>query len=262
MYRAFSSDLGKTLAQPFGNFTIEKLPLSSKTTEQTPYLRDATGECFTPTPGDSFVEKGCFSPLLTASNVPAETEVEGKKRPREFGGHVNTVTADASLSHVVLAASGTTALSSEPAGPNGNIYDYYEGQAHLVSILPNGKPAGEKPAGFEPPEQPGARRPLQRRQGDVQRRDAADLDDAHERAPSTSTCATWRRAKRSSSTCPEEGRRNRRHDRPSQVPDRERRRVTDLLHRRTAPDEQLHRRCRATEKPTSTSARCSKKRKP
>ncbi len=142
-YRFFSSDLSSMIVQPFGNKPRELYPLSPEAGESTPYLRSASSECLaSPAP------TSCFDPVLTSSDVPAETEVEGKKLKTEYGGQTNFVDADPGLTHLILQTSGSVALSAEPAGSVGNLYEFSEGAAHLVSILPNGKPAGEKPANF------------------------------------------------------------------------------------------------------------------
>ena len=131
-YRLFSSDLTSALVQPFGE---ELVALSPKAGESTPYVRSASGECLTPPADRSAIERGCFAPLLTSKDAPAG-----------YGGQVNFVQADASLTHSILQVRGHIALSGEPVGATGNLYEYTAGQepavtARLVSILPNGEPA-------------------------------------------------------------------------------------------------------------------------
>jgi len=147
-YRFFSSDLGASLVQPFGNKTEELYPLDGKPKQATPYVRSGAAECLTPPAPVS-----CFSPVLTNSNVPGETEVEGQKLKTQFGGKVNFIQSDAGMEHLILQTEESVALSAEPAGSAGNLYDFYEGAAHLASILPDGKPAGEKPASFTEPQE-------------------------------------------------------------------------------------------------------------
>ncbi len=141
-YRFFSADLSNTLVQAFGNKRFENPPLSPEETESTPYVRSAGAECLTPPAPTS-----CFSPLLTSANVPGETEYEGKKVQREFGGQVNFLQGDATMTHLILQTPNHVALSTEPVGGQGNLWEWVSGQSHLVSILPSGLPASSPQLG-------------------------------------------------------------------------------------------------------------------
>ena len=103
-YRFFSNDLSLGAVQQFG-----ETPLSSETTEKTPYIRDVAG--------------GVYKPLLTAANVPVATK---------FGGQVEFLSATPDLSHVILSSG--VALTKTPSG--GGLYEWTAGKLQLVSVLP------------------------------------------------------------------------------------------------------------------------------
>jgi hypothetical protein len=115
-YQFFSEDLSASIVSPQG-----KTPLSNETTEPTPYRREADGQ---------------FVPLVTAANVPAGTE---------FGGSVIFKTATPDLGHILLISDEVLAPGfAEGFVPSSReIYELSDGVLTLVSVLPDGKPAGE-----------------------------------------------------------------------------------------------------------------------
>ena len=140
-YRWFTPDLTTAALQPFGEGKAERPPLNKAATEKTPYIRsNAPVPCLAPP-----VPEECFTPLVTAGNV-AETEIEGKKVPVPFGGHVNFVAGTPNLDHTILS-------STEPllAGANktGNLFEESEGLLTLVSILPTSAAAAKPVLGTE-----------------------------------------------------------------------------------------------------------------
>jgi hypothetical protein len=129
-YKLFSSDVSAGLVEPEG-----ATPLSSQTTERTPYRRDASGE---------------YLPLVTASNVPPGTKFGGVETgPEQFhnGDGVQLVTATPDLSHVVLASPQVLtrdfAPGFESAGRE-SLYEWSGGALALSSVLPDGTPSAEQ----------------------------------------------------------------------------------------------------------------------
>jgi hypothetical protein len=129
-YKFFAENLSASLVEPQG-----VTPLSSQTTERTPYRREANGE---------------FTPLVTSANVPPGTEFGGVEAPEGTGQFSNGVIFDAAspdLSRVVvespqLLAPGF-AQGFEPTGA-ANLYELGGGALSVVSVLPDGKPASEE----------------------------------------------------------------------------------------------------------------------
>ena len=121
-FRFFSPDLSSALVQPqVPKEPLENPPLAAEAREKTIYVRDdASGE---------------FQPLVTAANDPAGTP---------FGGQLEFEGATPDLSHVVFG-------SQVPllAGTNGEgLYAWQSGSPlTLVSVLPEGDPAGEPSLG-------------------------------------------------------------------------------------------------------------------
>jgi len=118
-YKFFSEDLSVGLVDP-----VNSTPLSPQATEETPYRREANGE---------------YVPLITAENVPPETE---------FGNQVYFETATPDFSHVLLnsskvLSSGFTAGFKPKSGQSESVYELSGGAINLVSILPNGQPTAE-----------------------------------------------------------------------------------------------------------------------
>ncbi len=115
-YVFFAPDLSQALVQPVGD-----TPLSPEVKERTPYVRDNT--------------TGTYTPLVTASNVPAGTFFGGEE---EFPG-VHTELATPDFSHVLLTSK--YALTSNAVKPpyGENIYEWAAGRLTLVSVFPNGE---------------------------------------------------------------------------------------------------------------------------
>jgi DNA-binding beta-propeller fold protein YncE len=132
-YRAFSGDLSLSLVQAFGNEPFEHPALTASATERTPYVRSDEASCLVlPAP------QSCFTPLLTAANVPVGTK---------FGGKVRFVGSDPSLTHTVLQSK--TPLTTEAAASGENLYEAFEGQMHLVNVLTDGTAVAGAQLGVE-----------------------------------------------------------------------------------------------------------------
>ena len=137
-YKFFSENLERALLQPPGSFSRFMSPLAS---EQTPYLR----EDFQDGNVDSPCEAECFTPLVSAANVPAGT-VFGKQRNYKFEGP-ELVGASTDMSHAVLRSE--VALTGTPL-PSGcdpacrGLYEWSEGHLTLVSVAPQSKEQKEK----------------------------------------------------------------------------------------------------------------------
>jgi hypothetical protein len=122
-YKSFSPDLSIGIVEPDG-----ATPLSSRTTERTPYLREQSGE---------------YVPLVTAENVPPGTKFGSEEvGPGFFTYEVTAVASSADDRHVVLSS--LSGLTSDFAGDgvDQNLYEWTDGALKMVSMLPNNVPAG------------------------------------------------------------------------------------------------------------------------
>ncbi len=138
-YRAFSDDLSRAIAQPFGVFDPS---ISPEASEQTAFLRSdfPTGD-----PNDPCLAS-CYRPLVTGApgfaNVPEGTEFGvqpgGKEPCRVTVCNPMFVGASPDLKHVILQ-SDTVALTEVP-GDEGGLYEWSDGTLSLVSVLPGGQP--------------------------------------------------------------------------------------------------------------------------
>jgi DNA-binding beta-propeller fold protein YncE len=139
-YRFFSTDLSLGVVQPFGSFTQS---LSPQASEQTAFLRTnyPSGE-----PGNACLN-ACYRPLVTGTsgiaNVPEGTMFgeEGECRARcgpQFLG------ASSDGKHVVLEAKAALVEGA----PKGSLYEWSDGELHLISVLPNGQPASGLGLGY------------------------------------------------------------------------------------------------------------------
>jgi hypothetical protein len=117
-YKAFSQDLSRGLFEPY-----DLMQLTPETTEWTWYMREN--------------QSRKLRPLVTASNDSAGTKfgglAEGGNEQLQFEG------ASPDLTHVVLSSQ--VPLTENTTGPG--LYEWYEGQLQLISILPG---AEETPA--------------------------------------------------------------------------------------------------------------------
>ncbi len=130
-YRAFSADLGLSIVEPLGLSRQAEPRLSPEDTERTIYTRK-TDDCGSP-------PSACYTPIVNAGNVAPGTKFggnEGTKKGVEF------LNATPDLSHVVFFF-GFGPLTAEPARPEGtNLYEWANGQLHLVNVLPEGASEG------------------------------------------------------------------------------------------------------------------------
>ena len=153
-YRFFSEDLALGLVQTPAASEAEPMeapPLAPGSSEKTLYVRDdpslapeASEEKAykTAEANRGFLAPG-YAPLVTPSQVTSEAK-PGEKTG--FGGQLEFVDATPDLAHVIFE-SGVPLLSGSAAG-------LYEAEAgggfQLVSVLPNGQPAGDPEIGDEP----------------------------------------------------------------------------------------------------------------
>jgi hypothetical protein len=118
-YKLFSANLSLGVVAPFG-----ATPLSSQTTEPTPYLRHPDGT---------------YMPLVTAANVPEGVKFDGKEFSSEsFAGSVGFLTATPDFVHILVGAEAPLTADYKPSfKPVGrNIYEWSEGALQLVSWVP------------------------------------------------------------------------------------------------------------------------------
>ena len=152
-YRFFSEDLALSLVEPSLEAVepFEAPPLAPGSSEKTLYVRDDPGLApeateakayATAQANDGFLAPG-FAPLVTPAQVTAETKPGEKTR---FGSQLGFVDATPNLAHVIFE-SGVPLLAGSAAG----LYEAETGGAvALVSVLPNGTPAGDPEEGAEP----------------------------------------------------------------------------------------------------------------
>jgi hypothetical protein len=140
-YKLFSSDLSRGVVEPKG-----ATPLSSASSERTPYVREPDG-AYTPLvsgcppPGES-----CKGSIEEAADVPPGTEFGGiEAQPEAFVHGVRFVTATPDLRHVLLRSSASLVQEFETGGEDGD-FEWNEGKLVVVSILPGEASAGEEGA--------------------------------------------------------------------------------------------------------------------
>ena len=152
-YRFFSEDLALGLVEPSLEAVepLEAPPLAPGSSEKTLYVRDdpalapesKEAKAYAAAQANSgFLAPG-FAPLVTPSEVTAETQPGEKSR---FGSKLGFVDATPDLAHVIFE-SGVPLLAGSAAG----LYEAETGGAFaLVSLLPDGMPAGDPEVRDEP----------------------------------------------------------------------------------------------------------------
>jgi hypothetical protein len=121
-YDLFSPDLWRAVLEP-----RDATPLSSASSERTPYLRQNS-------------EPPVYTPLVTSkegfANVPPGTKFGGD----ELHGQVSEVTvagASRDLEHIVLASKVPLVAGGPAESGGGALYEWDTGKLHPVSVLPN-----------------------------------------------------------------------------------------------------------------------------
>jgi hypothetical protein len=133
-YRAFAPNLELSLVEPLGLSTSAEPRLSPQDTERTIYTRETEG-CEPP-------PSTCYTPLVSASNVLPGTKFGGQEGTKKG---VQFVNATPDLSHDIFKSE--VPLTSEPANPGENLYEWSAGQLQLVNVLPKKEPGeASKPA--------------------------------------------------------------------------------------------------------------------
>ncbi len=141
-FRYFSTDLARSVVDPYGSFSPL---LSPEASEQTAYLRSdfAVGDASSP------CVSSCYRPLATAApgfaNVPEGTVLDlegihgnsGQVACREVSCGPFFVGATPDGKHVFVKAK---AALTEGA-PANSLYEWTDGQLELASILPNEEPS-------------------------------------------------------------------------------------------------------------------------
>jgi hypothetical protein len=120
-YKLFGRDLSAGLVEP-----RTTAPLSSQSTERTPYLRQNT-------------EPPVFTPLVTADNVLTGTKFGGD--PRNPLGPVSVAGATPDMKHVVLNAQ-VPLVEGAPPSPSSGLYLWSAGVLQPVSVLPSAEGGG------------------------------------------------------------------------------------------------------------------------
>jgi hypothetical protein len=130
-YRLFSPDLSFAAIEP--NEELERFSLSSLASQRTDYLRNNSNHT--------------YIPLVNDTNTPPGIPYGGK-HIENGNTFISLVGASANLSHIVLSS--PEALTSEAPSPMcepllecnpRHLFEWFEGRLHLVSILPDGRPA-------------------------------------------------------------------------------------------------------------------------
>ncbi len=152
-YRFFSEDLALSLVEPSLEAVepLEAPPLAPGSSEKTMYVRDdpglapvgdEAGAYAAAEANSGFLAPG-FAPLVTPAQVTAETQPGEKSR---FGSKLGFVDATPDLAHAIFE-SAVPLLAGSAAG----LYEAQTGGAFaLVSVLPDGMPAGDPEARDEP----------------------------------------------------------------------------------------------------------------
>jgi hypothetical protein len=120
-YQFFTPDLSVALVEPPELGAKAEPPLAPGVTQATMYLRDNAA--------------GSYLPLVSEADTAPGTQ---------FGQQVHFLSGTPDLSHVVLSSE--VALTG--LGSSAGLYEWYEGQLHLVSVLPGGKHASHAELGF------------------------------------------------------------------------------------------------------------------
>ena len=202
-YQFFTPDLSTALVEPAAN-GAPLPPLAPGVTQGTMYLRDDA--------------TGTYLPLVTEGDTAPGTV---------FGGQTHFVSATADLSHVVITSN--VALLGAESGPG--LYEWSGGQLKFVSALPGGAPAtglielGYYHLAASAISSDGSRviwtvKEENAHRGHLYLRDTVKgRNGAVGRRPGRQRTGGYR--------C-------------GAVPEREQRRLADLLHRQAAPDTGLH----------------------
>ena len=157
-YQFFSPTLSLGIVDPFGQTPRSEPPLAPESPEKTIYVRDDPPRL--PDASEQLVYQEAeknraylspgYLPLVSKANVPVGT----KFAPDPFKGEqLGFSAATPDLNHAILDSSAAgVALSAEPAGPKGNLYEWSAGkppteQLQLVNVLPDGTPASESTLG-------------------------------------------------------------------------------------------------------------------
>ena len=228
-YRFFSSDLSVGLVEP-----ESEQPLSPEASEKTIYLREHVREPEAPV---------SYMPLVTAANATGQFG-------RSFRNDVHILDAAPNLSHVVFSS--TEALTPGSVQNEGarNLYEWAGGHLRLVSSFGGGASAGSPELGDHGQDVRGAVSDDGTR---IVWSNGEGQNEQHLYMRDTATGETVQ-LDAAQGVAEPSGAGHR------ALPDGQQRRLARVLHRPAAPDRRLDRRTALRTSPTSTSAKCSKKR--
>lgn len=147
-YRFFSADLSLTLVQPLNNLTepLEAPPLAPGATEKTLYLRDDPPLAPEPSEQTAYTEAEANRGFRAPGYLPLVTPLTDTANTK-FGGQLDFLDATPDLSHVIFESREAAILTGEAPG----LYEWEAGTGlQLVSVLPDGAPAGDLEVGDSP----------------------------------------------------------------------------------------------------------------
>lgn len=139
-YHFFSQDLSRAVVQPLGG---RFMPLSPEATESTAYLRSD----FSAGDPASVCSQSCYTPLVSAGNVPTGTHF-GSEEEREEGGMGQECAESDSCGPHFVGATPTAEqvvlrthqqLTETPTEGHSELYEWSAGKLQLVSALPQGE---------------------------------------------------------------------------------------------------------------------------
>jgi sugar lactone lactonase YvrE len=138
-YELFSPDLSSSLLTPTGG-----TPLSSATSEKTPYIRQSDGSYLPLVVACPAAPQPCPAAVAAQADVPPGTSFGGEEQePELFLNAVGTVTATPDLSHVILESKKALTAEFSPGyaptynSPD-NLYEWNAGELMLASWVPPG----------------------------------------------------------------------------------------------------------------------------
>ncbi len=147
-YRFFSEDLALGVLQPPGGKVdgSEAPPLAPGASEKTIYLRDNPLLAPEAEEQTAYAEAEANRGTLAPGYLPLLTPLTETAKTK-FGGHLEFLDATADGSHVIFESGEVALLSGSASG----LYEWQAGGGlQLVSVLPNGQPAGDPQLGDAP----------------------------------------------------------------------------------------------------------------
>jgi hypothetical protein len=147
-YRFFSTDLSLSLVQPLNSShePLEAPPLAPGASEKTLYVRDDPPLSPEASEQTAYAEAEANRGFRAPGYLPLVTPLTDTAKTR-FGGQLDFLDATPDLRHVVFDSEEATLLSGKAPG----LYEWEAGAGlQLVSVLPDGSPAGDLELGDSP----------------------------------------------------------------------------------------------------------------